>query len=192
MNPKVDFYFSKENKWYKELVQLRKIALSTGLTEALKWGCPCYTLGKSNIVLIHDFKDYCALLFFKGALLQDESGILVQPSKNVQASRQIRFTGLKQVTGMQSTLKAYIYQAVEVEKAGMKVTLKKTEDYAVPEEFEHQLKKKPALKKAFTALTPGRQRGYLLYFAAAKQSATRVSRIEKSIPAIMAGKGLND
>ncbi|MES2371558.1 MAG: YdeI/OmpD-associated family protein [Bacteroidota bacterium] len=192
MNPKVDFYFSKEKKWQKEIGQLRTIVLDCGLTEELKWGCPCYTWQKSNIVLIHVFKEYCALLFFKGALLQDANGILVQQTKNVQAARQIRFADSREITKIRSLLKAYIYEAIEVEKAGLKVDLKKTTEYSIPEEFQTKLNKKPALKTAFYALTPGRQRGYLLYFSAAKQSQTRESRIEKFIPQILKGKGLND
>jgi uncharacterized protein YdeI (YjbR/CyaY-like superfamily) len=191
MNPKVDFYFDKE-KWHKELEQLRMIVLDCGLNEELKWGCPCYTFEKNNIVLIHVFKEYCALLFFKGALLKDTKNILVQQTENVQAARQIRFTNLQEITKLKATLKAYIYQAIEVEKAGLKVKLKKTTEFAIPAEFKNRLDKNAALKKAFKALTPGRQRAYLLYFAAPKQSATRESRIEKSIPQILDGKGLND
>lgn len=192
MNPKVDFYFDKAGKWQKETEALRSIALATGLTEELKWGCPCYVEGKSNVVLIHDFKEYCAFLFFKGALLKDPKGILIQQSENVQSARQVRFTSLKEITKLERTLKQYIYEAIEVEKAGLKVELKKTKEYAVPEEFEAALKKNAALKKAFAALTPGRQRGYLLHFAAPKQSTTRVARIEKCTAQILAGKGLND
>jgi len=191
MNPKADFYFNK-GKWQKELELLRTIILDCGLTEELKWGCPCYTFGKSNIVLIHVFKEYCAMLFFKGALLHDANGILIQQTANVQAARQVRFTNVSEITKMKKTLKAYIYEAIEVEKAGLKVKLKKTAAYAIPEEFQKQLNKKPALKTAFNALTPGRQRAYLLHFAAPKQSKTRESRIEKSIPQILKGKGLND
>ena len=190
MNPKVDFYFAKAEKWEKEVAQLRTIVLDCGLTEELKWGCPCYTFQNSNIVLIHTFKEYCALLFFKGALLNDANGILVQQTENVQAARQIRFTGVKDIVA--STLKAYIYEAIEVEKAGLQVELKKTTEFAMPEEFQHKLDAMPAMKKAFEALTPGRQRGYLLHFAAPKQSKTRESRIEKCIPQILKGKGLND
>ena len=192
MNPKVDFYFSKAKKWQKELEQLRTIALDCGLEEELKWGCPCYTYEKSNIVLIHTFKKYCAYLFFKGALLNDPEGILIQQTKNVQSARQIRFTNPKEIAKMKNTLKAYIYEAIEVERAGLKVKLKKTAAYDVPEEFQKKLNKLPALKTAFNALTPGRQRGYLLYFAAAKQSRTREERIEKYTKKILAGKGLND
>lgn len=192
MNPKVDFYFSKDNKWQKELKQLREIALDCGLMEELKWGCPCYTFEGSNIVLIHEFKEYCAFLFFKGALLNDPNGILIQQTENVQGARQIRFTNAREIAGMKATLKAYIYEAIEVEKAGLKVKLKKVDEFKVPEEFQKKLDKKPALKTAFKALTPGRQRAYLLYFAAPKLSKTRESRIEKYMPLILKGKGLND
>ena len=192
MNPKVDFYFSKAKKWQEELEQLRTIVLDCGLTEELKWGVPCYTLQKSNIVLIHVFKEYCALLFFKGALLNDQNGILVQQTKNVQAARQLRFTNVREIVELEPIVKAYIYEAIEVEKAGLKVKLKKTAEFKMPEEFQNKLNKTPALKKAFYALTPGRQRGYLLHFAAPKQSKTRESRIEKSMPHILKGKGLND
>ena len=191
MNPKVDFYFSK-GKWNKELEQLRKIVLDCGLTEELKWGCPCYTFENSNIVLIHVFKEYCALLFFKGALLNDANGILVQQTKNVQAARQIRFTNAGEIGKLAKVLKAYIYEAIEVEKAGLKVKLKKTAEFSMPEEFQKKLNKNAALKTAFYALTPGRQRGYLLYFSQAKQSTTRESRIEKYAKQILKGKGLND
>lgn len=192
MNPKVDFFFDKTQKWQKELEQLRMIVLDCGLTEELKWGVPCYTWQNSNIVLIHSFKDYCALLFFKGALLGDAEGILVQQTENVQAARQIRFTSAGEIVQMQPVVKAYIYEAIEVEKAGLKVNLKKTTEFNIPEEFQHKLDKNPALKTAFEALTPGRQRGYLLYFSAAKQSKTRESRVEKYIPQILAGKGIDD
>lgn len=192
MNAKVDFYFDKAKKWQKELELLRTIALDCGLTEELKWGVPCYTLQKSNIVLIHDFKEYCAFLFFKGALLSDANGILVQQTQNVQAARQIRFTNAKEIVKMKSILKTYIYEAIEVEKAGLKVELKKTTAFSMPEEFQKTLNEMPALKTAFEALTPGRQRAYLLYFSAAKQSKTRESRIEKYIQPILDGKGLND
>jgi uncharacterized protein YdeI (YjbR/CyaY-like superfamily) len=191
MNAKVDFYFNK-SKWQEEISKLRTIVLACGLTEELKWGCPCYSLGKSNIVLIHVFKEYCALLFFKGALLNDTDGILIQQTKNVQAARQIRFTNVGEIVTKKAILKAYVYQAIEVEKAGLKVDLKKTTEFTMPVEFKTQLNKKPALKKAFAALTPGRQRAYLLYFAAPKQAKTRDTRVEKSIDHIMNGKGLND
>ena len=192
MNPKVDFYFNKANKWQREIAQLRTIVLDCGLTEELKWGCPCYVFQEKNIVLIHVFKDYCALVFFKGALLQDDKGILIQQTEHVQAARQIRFTNLREVTSMKATLKAYIYEAIEVEKAGLKVKLKKTSDYKIPIEFENKLKKNVALKKAFDALTPGRQRAYIFHFSQPKQSKTREARIEKYMQQILDGKGLND
>lgn len=192
MNPKVEFYFDKATQWQDAVTQLRRIVLDCGLTEELKWGCPCYTWQQSNIVLIHDFKAYCALLFFKGALLKDEHGILIQQTKNVQAARQVRFTTVQEIVKLEPVLKALIYQAIEVEKAGLKVPLKKVEAFEVPEEFKAVLKAKPAIKKAFEALTPGRQRAYLLHFAAPKQSQTRTARIEKAIPQILSGKGLND
>jgi uncharacterized protein YdeI (YjbR/CyaY-like superfamily) len=192
MNPKVDFYFSKAKKWHEELVQLRMIILDCGLTEELKWGVPCYTFEKRNIVLIHVFKEYCALLFFKGALLNDGKGILIQQTENVQAARQVRFINVREIIKMKSILKAYIYEAIEVEKAGLKVELKKTTEYTIPGEFQKKLKEMPALKTAFYALTPGRQRGYLLHFSAPKLSKTRESRIEKSMKRILNGKGLND
>ena len=192
MNPKVDFYFNKANKWQKEVEKLRSIILDCPLNEELKWGCPCYTLGKNNVVLIHSFKEYCALLFFKGALIKDTDGILIQQTKNVQSARQIRFTSLQEITKLAPAIKAYIYEAIEVEKLGLKVVLKKTSEYEVPEEFKMQLTKNAKLKTAFKALTPGRQRAYLFYFSQAKQSKTRESRIEKSIPNILKGKGLND
>lgn len=191
MNPKVDFYFDKA-QWKKELQQLRKIALSCGLTEELKWGTPCYTFDHKNVVLIHVFKEYCALLFFKGALLHDPEGILVQQTKTVQVARQLRFTQAREIAAMEATIKAYIYEAIEVERAGLKAKLKKTSDFSVPAEFEAKLQELPALKAAFKALTPGRQRGYLLYFSAPKQSKTRVARIEKYLQQILDGKGLND
>lgn len=192
MNPKVDFYFNKPQKWQDALQQLRIIALDCGLNEELKWGCPCYTLGESNIVLIHEFKEYCAFLFFKGALLSDTHSILIQQSKNVQAARQIRFTNVKGITDQAVVLKTYIFQAIEVEKAGLKVELKKTTEFAVSDEFQQKLDALPALKKAFEALTPGRQRAYLLHFLQPKQSQTRLARVEKYIPQILDGKGLND
>jgi uncharacterized protein YdeI (YjbR/CyaY-like superfamily) len=191
-NPKVDWFFSKYKEWQKELKKLRTIVLDCELTEELKWGCPCYTLKKGNIVLIHVFKEYCAFLFFKGALLKDADGILMQQTENVQAARQIRFTNVREVIQMEPILKAYIHEAIEVEKSGLKVKLKKTSEFKVPEEFQKKLDAIPALKTAFAALTPGRQRGYILYFSAAKQSKTRESRIEKCMPQIFDGKGLND
>jgi len=192
MNTKVDFYFSKAKKWQKELEKLRRIILDCGLTEELKWGVPCYTFQKSNIVLIHVFKEYCALLFFKGVLLNDANGILIQQTENVQAARQIRFTNVREIVKMETILKAYIYEAIEVEKAGLKVNFKKTTEFIIPEEFQNNLDKNPALKTAFDALTPGRQRGYLFYFSQPKQSKTRESRVEKCLQQILNGKGLND
>ncbi len=192
MNPKVDFYFSKAKKWQEELEKLRTIVLSCPLTEELKWGCPCYTFQESNIVLIHGFKEYCALLFFKGALLNDADGILIQQTENVQAARQIRFTNVREIVEMETILKAYIYEAIEVEKAGLKVNFKKTTEFIIPEEFQNKLDEIPALKTAFNALTPGRQRAYIFYFSAPKQSKTRESRVEKCMQQILNGKGLND
>jgi uncharacterized protein YdeI (YjbR/CyaY-like superfamily) len=191
-NPKVDFYFNKAKKWQQELEQLRMIVLDCGLTEELKWGCPCYTFQDSNIVLIHDFKEYCALLFFKGALLNNNDGLLIQQSENVQAARQIRFTSLLEIVEQAPILKACIFEAIEVEKAGLKVDLKKTEEFAIAKEFQYKLDHIPALKTAFEALTPGRQRAYLLHFSSPKQSKTREARIEKYMPQILGGKGLND
>jgi len=192
MNPKVDFYFNKAKTWQEEIEQLRMIVLDCGLTEELKWGVPCYTFQTSNIVLIHVFKEYCALLFFKGALLNDANGILIQQTENVQAARQIRFTNVREIVEMKPILKAYIFEAVEVEKAGLKVILKKTAEFAIPEEFQNKLREMTALKAAFEALTPGRQRAYMLHFSTPKQSKTREARIEKYIPQILNGKGLND
>lgn len=192
MNPKLDLFFEKEGKWQEAFRQLRKLVLDCGLNEELKWGQPCYTFQNSNIVLMHGFKEYCALLFFKGALLQDADGILVRQTENVQSARQIRFTRLQEIVKMQRKIKAYIHEAIEVEKAGLKVNLKKTEAFPMPDEFKEELKKKAAFKKAFESLTPGRQRAYLLYFSQPKQSKTRISRIEKYREAIMQGKGLND
>jgi uncharacterized protein YdeI (YjbR/CyaY-like superfamily) len=192
MNPKVDWFFNKAGKWQEAYEQLRKIALSCGLTEELKWGCPCYTLTDSNIVLIHGFKDYCAFLFMKGALLKDPKHILIQQTKNVQSARQIRFTHVDEILDNEATLKSYIKEAIKVEKAGLVVPMKKTKEFEMPEEFRNVLNETPALKKAFSALTPGRQRGYLLYFSSAKQAKTRESRIEKYIPQILKGKGLED
>ena len=192
MNPKVDFYFSKAKKWQEEFEKLRMIILDCQLTEELKWGCPCYTFQKSNIVLIHGFKEYCALLFFKGALLNDANGILIQQTENVQAARQIRFTNVREIVKMKTILKAYIYEAIEVEKAGLKVNFKKTIEFIIPEEFQKNLDKNPVLKTAFDALTPGRQRGYLFYFSQPKQSKTRESRVKKCMQQILNGKGFND
>lgn len=191
-NPKVDRYFKKAKKWQEELLQLRAIVLESGLTEELKWGKPCYTPKRSNIVLIHEFKEYCALLFMKGALMKDAKDILVQQTENVQAARQIRFTNLKEIVKMKTNIKAYLKEAIEIEKAGLKVELKKTSEYNMPDEFKEQLDEITELKTAFDALTPGRQRGYLLYFSAPKQSKTREARVKKYIPQINSGKGLND
>jgi uncharacterized protein YdeI (YjbR/CyaY-like superfamily) len=192
MNPKVDWFFEKDTKWQKEYKKLRTILLNCGLTEELKWGCPCYTFETRNIVLIHGFKDYCALLFFKGALLNDTNGILIQQTKNVQSGRQVRFTNLQEIIKMERILKTYVYEAIEVERAGLQVKLKKTSDFKIPEEFQKKLDKSAALKKAFEALTPGRQRSYIFYFSQAKQSKTRESRIEKYVKQILNGKGLED
>lgn len=191
MNPKVDFYFNK-GKWQQELGQLRMIVLDSDLTEDLKWGCPCYSFEKKNIVLIHVFKEYCAVLFFKGALLKDAKKILIQQTENVQSARQIRFTGVQEIVKMKTILKAYIYEAIEVEKAGLKVALKKPAEFKMAIEFKNALNEIPKLKTAFDALTPGRQRAYLLYFSAPKQSKTREERIKKCMPQILNGKGLND
>ena len=192
MNPAVNFYFNKAKKWQEEIRELRMNLLDCGLTEELKWGVPCYTFQKGNIVLIHVFKEYCALLFFKGALLNDAKGILVQQTKNVQAGRQMRFTSVRGILEMEAIVKAYIYEAIELEKAGLKVELKKTTQFIIPEEFENKIKEVPALKTAFYALTPGRQRAYLLHFSAPKQSKTRESRVEKCVQQIINGKGLGD
>ncbi|MEO8066237.1 MAG: DUF1801 domain-containing protein [Flavobacteriales bacterium] len=192
MNPKVDWYFTKAGKWQEATEKLRGIALDSQLTEELKWGCPCYTLKKTNVFLIHVFKDYCALLFMKGALLKDDHGILVQQTKNVQAARQIRFTSLQQIVKQERIVKAYIQEAIAMEKAGVRVALKPTAAFEVPEEFQSKVDKMPALRKAFHALTPGRQRGYLLYFSSAKQAKTREARVEKNIERIMEGVGLDD
>lgn len=191
-NPKVDFFFNKAKKWKEEYELLRTIVLSTGLTEELKWGVPCYTFQEKNIILIHGFKDYCAILFPKGALLKDAKGILIQQTENVQSARQVRFTTAKEITKLASAIKAYIKEAVEVERSGQKVELKKVSEYKVPEEFQHKLDKDPDLKAAFKALTPGRQRGYLFHFSQPKLSKTREARIEKYIPQILDGKGLDD
>jgi uncharacterized protein YdeI (YjbR/CyaY-like superfamily) len=192
MNPKVNVFLSKAQKWQEEFEKLRMIILDCQLIEELKWGCPCYTFQESNIVLIHGFKEYCALLFFKGALLNDANGILIQQTENVQAARQIRFTNVQEIVKMETTLKAYIHEAIEVEKTGLKVNFKKTTEFSIPAEFQKKLNKVPALKKAFDELTPGRQRAYIFYFSQPKQSKTRESRVEKSIQQILNGKGLND
>ena len=192
MNPNVDGFLRKAKKWREEFEKLRMVCLDSGLTEELKWGKPCYTYQKSNVVLIHGFKEYCALLFMKGALLKDPNGILVQQTENVQAARQIRFTNVREIVEMEPILKAYIKEAIEVEKAGLEVDYKKTSEFVIPEEFQNRLDESPALKTAFDALTPGRQRGYILYFSAAKQSKTREARVEKCLQQILDGKGLND
>src|SRR5215469_9644632 len=192
MNPKVDRFLNKTKKWRNEFEKLRMVCLDCGLTEELRWGKPCYTYQKSHIVLIHGFKEYCALLFFKGALLKDAMGILVQQTENVQAARQIRFTNVREIVEMEPILKAYITEAIEAEKAGLEVNYKKTSEFVIPEEFQNRLDKSPAVKAAFDALTPGRQRGYILYFSGAKQSKTRESRVQKCVQHILNGKGLND
>ena len=192
MNPKVDFFFNKNSKWQDEYELLRTIILDCGLTEELKWGKPCYTVNGNNVVLIHGFKDYCALLFHKGVLLNDADDILVQQTKNVQSARQIRFTDVEQINDLMAVIRSYIFEAVEVEKAGLEVPMKKTSDFEMAEEFREKLDAMPELKEAFESLTPGRQRGYLLHFSGAKQSKTRTSRVEKCIPDILEGKGLND
>lgn len=192
MNPKVDEFLSKAKKWQEEFEKLRMIILDCQLTEELKWGKPCYMFENKNIVLIHGFKDYCALLFHKGALIQDSHGILIQQTENVQAARQIRFTNAQEIVEMETLLKAYIYEAIEVEKKGLEVDFKKNTEITVPEELQNKFDETPALKTAFEALTPGRQRAYILYFSKAKQSKTRESRVEKWMPQILDGKGLND
>ncbi|MEZ4735691.1 MAG: YdeI family protein [Caldilineaceae bacterium] len=191
-NPKVDFFFRQDQPWQAAFEKLRAIVLDCGLTEVLKWGQPCYTLENRNIVLMHGFKEYCALLFFKGTLLKDPQGILIQQTANVQAARQIRFTNVQEITAMEPILKAYIAEAIAVEKAGLNVPLKETADFPMPEEFINTLEEVPGLQDAFDALTPGRQRAYLLHFSAPKQAKTRVSRIEKCVPQILKGKGLTD
>jgi uncharacterized protein YdeI (YjbR/CyaY-like superfamily) len=192
MNPKVDGFLRKATKWRDEFEKLRTVCLDCGLTEELKWGKPCYTFQESNIVLIHGFKNYCAFVFFKGALLKDPKGILVQQTKNVQAARQIRFTNVREIVKIEPTLKAYVKEAIEAETAGLEMSYKKTSEFVIPEEFQNRLNESPALKTAFDALTPGRQRGYLIYFSAAKQSKTREARVEKCVQQILNGRGLND
>jgi len=192
MNPKVDFFFNKAKKWRDGLERLRKIALDCGLEEELKWGCPCYSYQKDNIVLIHVFKEYFAMLFFKGALMNDADGLLIQQTENVQSARQMRFTEDDQIGELASTIKACIHEAIEIEKAGLKVEFKKTNEFKMADEFKYKLDRIPALKEAFEALTPGRQRNYLLFFSSAKQAKTREERIETYIPQILAGKGMND
>jgi uncharacterized protein YdeI (YjbR/CyaY-like superfamily) len=191
-NPKVDWFFDKATKWQKEYEKMRMIILDCGLNEELKWGCPCYTFENRNIVLIHGFKEYCAILFFKGALLNDSDGILIQQTANVQSARQARFTGVQEVVKKERTLKSYIYEAIEVERAGLQVKYKKTKDLKIPEEFQSKLDKMPALKTAFAALTPGRQRAYIFHFSQPKQSKTRAARVEKYLKQILNGKGLDD
>jgi uncharacterized protein YdeI (YjbR/CyaY-like superfamily) len=191
-NPKVDFYFTNAKKWRAEIEELRTYMLDTGLNEELKWGCPCYTKGKSNVVLIHTFKDYCALLFFKGALMSDSKSLLIQQSENVQSTKQMRFTDIRDVVSLRTTIAAYVKEAIRVEDSGEKVELKKTSEYAIPEELTEKFRQMPDLKKAFYALTPGRQRSYLLHFGQAKQSSTRLGRIEKFQGHILAGKGMLD
>jgi len=192
MNPKVDFYFRKSGKWQEEIVSLRSIILGCQLSEELKWGVPCYTFENSNIVLIHEFKDYCALLFFKGALLSDSGGILIQQTENVQSARQIRFRNIREINELESVVRTYIFEAIEVEKSGLQVNFKKTTEFQIPDELLQKFDEFPALKTAFETLTPGRQRAYILYFSAPKQPKTRVARVEKYFPKIMIGKGLDD
>lgn len=192
MDPKVDKWIRKATKWQEEFEKLRAIILDCGLTEELKWGQACYSFEQKNIVLMHGFREYCALLFFKGALLGDPEHILVQQTENVQAARQIRFTNVREIAKLERVLKTYIYEAIDAEKSGLKISYKKTADFKVPEEFQNRLRRNPALKAAFDALTPGRQKGYLLHFAAAKQSKTREARIDKYTPQILKGEGLND
>ena len=192
MNPKVDFFFKKAKTWREEFEQLRDIVLDCPLTEELKWGKPCYTFQDSNVVIIHGFKEYCALLFPKGVLLKDPRGILIQQTDNVQAARQIRFISAREIIRVKAILRAYVKEAIEVEKAGLEVTYKKTSEFKMPGELKVRFDEDPGLKKAFETLTPGRQRGYLLYFSGAKQSKTREARIEKCIPQILDGNGLND
>lgn len=191
-NPKVDWFFDKKGKWQEAYQELRELVLDCGLTEELKWGCPCYLIQKNNIVLIHGFKDYCALLFMQGALLKDPKNILVQQTKNVQSARQIRFSNIDDILKNKSTIKAYIKEAIKNDKAGLKVELKATTEFEIPTEFQSALNEMTDLKTAFYKLTPGRQRGYLLYFSSAKQSKTRMERVEKYIPKILDNKGLDD
>ena len=192
MNPKVDTFLSNLTQWQDELAQLREIVLDCGLTEELKWGVPCYTYKDANVIIIHGFKNYCAIMFFKGVLLADTHKILFQQTKNVQETRQARFTSVKDIVKLEAILKAYIFEAIEVEKAGLKVPLKKTEDFEMPEELQNKFKENATLKKAFETLTPGRQRGYLLHFSGSQNAKTREARIEKYIPRILTGKGFND
>lgn len=191
-NPEVDWFFTKPTKWQEAYEALRERVLASGLSEDLKWGCPCYMFQDTNVVLIHGFKNYCALLFMKGVLMQDAHGILIQQTKNVQSARQIRFANLAEIMKMELVIKAYIQEAIAVEKAGLTVEMKPVAEFEMPEEFERILEDMPELKSAFYNLTPGRRRGYLLYFSAPKQAKTREARIEKYIPAILDGKGVND
>ena len=191
-NPKVDAFIGKAKKWQKELELLRSIVLECGLTEDFKWGHPCYTTQGKNVIVIQGFKEYCALMFFKGALLKDTKHLLIRPGENTQAGRQLRFTGISEIVKLEKTLKAYIREAATTEKAGLKVELKKTSDYTIPDEFKVQLEKNSKLKTSFESLTPGRQRAYLLYFGSAKQSQTREARVTKCIPKILKGKGMDD
>jgi uncharacterized protein YdeI (YjbR/CyaY-like superfamily) len=192
MNPKVDFYFNKSKKWRVEQEKLRSIVLDCHLTEELKWGVPCYTFQSSNVVLIHEFKEYCAYLFVKGVLLMDPHHILIQQTENVQSARQVRFTNVQEVIELEPILKAYILEAIEVERAGLKVPFKKATEFAISDEFQAKLEENTELNTAFYALTPGRQRAYLLYFSTPKQSKTRMERVDKYITQILNGKGLND
>ena len=192
MNALVDIYIEKARKWQDETQKLRMIILDCQLTEELKWGKPCYSFRNSKIAIIQGFKDYCALGFFKGSLLNDTSGILIKPGENSQAMRQVRFTNIREIIAIEPILKTYIYEAIEVEKAGLKINLKKTDDFMIPDEFQNKLDEIPSLNTAFSALTPGRQRAYIIYFTAPRQSKTRESRVEKYIPQILKGKGLND
>ncbi|KAF2334044.1 YdeI/OmpD-associated family protein [Flavobacterium ginsenosidimutans] len=191
-NSKVDFYFEKAEKWKSELEQMRTIVLDCHLSEELKWGCPCYTFDNANIVLIHSFKEYCAFLFFKGALMKDPDNILIQQSENVQAARQVRFTNTQDILAKKEILKKYIFEAAEIEKSGQKVELKKVSEFEIAEELQNKFDTDSDFKKAFYTLTPGRQRAYLLHFSQPKQSKTREARVEKNIPRILDGKGLND
>lgn len=191
-NPKVDWFFNKPGKWQKAYQELREIVLDCGLTEELKWGCPCYRNQKNNIVLIHGFKDYCALLFMQGALLKDPKKILVQQTKNVQSARQIRFTDIEEILKNKPAIKTYIKEAIKNDKAGLKVEMKTTTEFEMPTEFQTALEEMPELKAAFYKLTPGKQRGYLLYFSSAKQVKTREARIEKYYQHILDGKGIDD
>jgi len=191
-NPKVDSILKQQDKWRAEFVKLRAILLESGLNEDLKWGQPCYALGDKNVALIHGFKEYCAILFMKGALLKDPKGVLIQQTKNVQSARQIRFTSVQEVTKLGATVKAYVREAIEVERAGLKVQRKKTEDFELPEELESRLAANAKLRAAFAALTPGRQRGYIFHFSQPKLSTTRAARVDKHVPRILAGLGLDD